>query len=124
MEESSSIFKDKHPRKKHHARKRTKKLSKFKEGGESVFVKTFDGSYGNVDKVLTFIQQFDAAFGGEEFIKASKFCNVLMHITKSTHHWWSKIHAQNQTLRTWKVCRLTIIKQFLDDDAKDNILMP
>ncbi|MCO5577492.1 hypothetical protein L7F22_031323 [Adiantum nelumboides] len=84
--------------------------------------KTFDGSYGHVDKVLTFIQQFDAAFGGEDFTEASKLRNVAMHLTKSARHWWSTLCAKNQAPKTWKVCRLTIMKQFLDDDAEDNVL--
>lgn len=63
--------------------KRAKKLRKFKEGAKSVTFQTFDGSYGNVDKIPTFIQQFDAAFGGEDFTEASKLRNVAMHFTKS-----------------------------------------
>ncbi|MCO5587522.1 hypothetical protein L7F22_041472 [Adiantum nelumboides] len=122
LEESSSTYKGRHPRRKHHAWKRAKKLKKFKEGGKSITFQTFDGSYGHVDKVLTFIQQFDAAFGGEDFIEASKLRNVAMHLTKSARHWWSTLCAKNQAPKTWKVCRLTIMKQFLDDDAEDNVL--
>ncbi|MCO5572361.1 hypothetical protein L7F22_026114 [Adiantum nelumboides] len=121
-EESSSTYKGRHPRRKHHAWKRAKKLKKFKEGGKSITFQTFDGSYGHVDKVLTFIQQFDAAFGGEDFTEASKLRNVAMHLTKSACHWWSTLCAKNQAPKTWKVCRLTIMKQFLDDDAEDNVL--
>ncbi|MCO5553290.1 hypothetical protein L7F22_006811 [Adiantum nelumboides] len=121
-EESSSTYKGRHPRRKHHAWKRAKKLKKFKEGGKSITFQTFDGSYGHVDKVLTFIQQFDAAFGGEDFTEASKLRNVAMHLTKSARHWWSTLCAKNQAPKTWKVCRLTIMKQFLDDDAEDNVL--
>ncbi|MCO5603323.1 hypothetical protein L7F22_057473 [Adiantum nelumboides] len=121
-EESSSTYKGRHPRRKHHAWKRAKKLKKFKEGGKSIIFQTFDGSYGHVDKVLTFIQQFDAAFGGEDFTEASKLRNVAMHLTKSARHWWSTLCAKNQAPKTWKVCRLTIMKQFLDDDAEDNVL--
>ena len=40
---------------KHHVEKRVRKLKKFKEGGKSIIIQTFDGSYGNADKVLTFI---------------------------------------------------------------------
>ncbi|MCO5581208.1 hypothetical protein L7F22_035086 [Adiantum nelumboides] len=121
-EESSSTYKGRHPRRKHHAWKRAKKLKKFKEGGKSITFQTFDGSYGHVDKVLTFIQQFDAAFGGEDFTEASKLRNVAMHLTKSARHWWSTLCAKNRAPKTWKVCRLTIMKQFLDDDAEDNVL--
>ncbi|MCO5601712.1 hypothetical protein L7F22_055835 [Adiantum nelumboides] len=90
-EESSSTYKGRHPRRKHHAWKRAKKLKKFKEGGE-------------------------------DFTEASKLRNVAMHLTKSARHWWSTLCAKNQAPKTWKVCRLTIMKQFLDDDAEDNVL--
>ncbi|MCO5587743.1 hypothetical protein L7F22_041695 [Adiantum nelumboides] len=101
-EESSSTYKVRHPRRKHHAWKRAKKLKKFKEGGKSITFQIFDGSYGHVDKVLTFIQQFDAAFGGEDFTEASKLRNVAMHLTKSARHWWSTLCAKNQAPKTWK----------------------
>ena len=121
-EESPPVRKSRHPRQKQRAYKRAKKLRKFKEGAKSVTFQTFDGSYGNVDKVLTFVQQFDAAFGGEDFTEASKLRNVAMHFTKSARHWWSTLRAQDKAPKTWKVCRLTIMKQFLDSDAEDNVL--
>ena len=108
-------------RKRHHDKNRTKKLKNFKEGGNSVSFQTFDGSYGNVDKVLTFIQQFNASSRGE-VIETSKLCNVVMHLTKLAHHQWSTLCAQNQASRMWKVYRITIMKQFLDDDAEDDVL--
>ncbi|MCO5597114.1 hypothetical protein L7F22_051189 [Adiantum nelumboides] len=58
-----------HKRRRHdtyRAWKRSRKLQKFKEGGKSITFQTYDGSYGATDKVLSFIQQFDAAFGGED----------------------------------------------------------
>ena len=39
---------------------------------------TYDGTYAATDKVLAFIQQFDAAFGGEEFDEGSKLRHVPM----------------------------------------------
>ena len=44
-----------------------------------------------------------------------------MHLTKLAHHWWSTRRAQKEAPKTWKVCRLTIMKQFLDDDVEDNV---
>ncbi len=120
--EVSSSHEARHSRRKHKAWKRAKKLRNFKEGGKSVTFQTFDGSYGDVDKVLTFIQQFDAAFGGEAFTESSKLRHVAMHLTKSARHWWSTLRAHNEAPRTWKACRITIMKQFLDEAAEDNVL--
>ncbi|MCO5613192.1 hypothetical protein L7F22_067468 [Adiantum nelumboides] len=50
-----------HKRRRHdtyRAWKRSRKLQKFKEGGKSIAFQTYDGSYGAIDKVLSFIQQF------------------------------------------------------------------
>ncbi|MCO5572881.1 hypothetical protein L7F22_026640 [Adiantum nelumboides] len=47
--------------------KRSNKLKKFKEGGRNISFLTYDGTFGATDKVLAFIQQFDAAFGDEGF---------------------------------------------------------
>ncbi|MCO5550731.1 hypothetical protein L7F22_004222 [Adiantum nelumboides] len=52
--------------------KRSSKLKKFKEGGKNISFLTYDGTFGATDKVLAFIQQFDAAFGDEGFTESSK----------------------------------------------------
>ncbi|MCO5608726.1 hypothetical protein L7F22_062941 [Adiantum nelumboides] len=44
----------------HHTWKRSRKLQKFKEGGKRITFQTYDGSYGAIDKVLSFIQQYCA----------------------------------------------------------------
>ena len=62
-----------------------------------------------MNKVLHFIQQFDAAFGGEHFTEGSKLCHVAMYFQKSA-------------TRTWKECRTAIMKQFLPKGAKDEVL--
>ena len=59
--------------------KRARKLETFKEGGKNITFLSYDGSYGQTDKVLAFVQQFDAAFGGEHFTERSKLCHVAMH---------------------------------------------
>ncbi|MCO5569042.1 hypothetical protein L7F22_022748 [Adiantum nelumboides] len=46
----------------HAAWRRSNKLKKFKEGGKSISFLTYDGTFGATDKVLVFIQQFDATF--------------------------------------------------------------
>ena len=51
----------------------------FKEGGNNITFLSYDGSHGQMDKVLAFLQQFDAAFGGENFTKRSKLSHVAMH---------------------------------------------
>ena len=80
---SSPPHKAKHKRRKHPAWKRSEKLQKFKEGGKNVTFLTFDGTYGDTDKVLNFIQQFDAAFEGEAFTEASKLRHVAMYLQKT-----------------------------------------
>ncbi|MCO5551480.1 hypothetical protein L7F22_004984 [Adiantum nelumboides] len=114
-----------HKRRRHdtyRAWKRLRKLQKFKEGGKSITFQTYDGSYGATDKVLSFIQQFDAAFGGEDFTESSKLRHVAMHFTKAARQWWASLKTQDTHPRTWKLCRAAIMKQFLTEDAKDKVL--
>ena len=63
------------------------KAQEVKGGGKSITFLIYDGTYGDVDKVLGFIQQFDAAFGKEGFSKSSKLRNVSMHFHKTVRHW-------------------------------------
>ncbi|MCO5547351.1 hypothetical protein L7F22_000800 [Adiantum nelumboides] len=114
-----------HKRRRHdtyRAWKRSRKLQKFKEGGKSITFQMYDGSYGAPDKVLSFIQQFDAAFGGEDFTKSSKLRHVAMHFTKAARQWWASLKTQDTHPRTWKLCRAAIMKQFFTEDAKDEVL--
>ncbi|MCO5551582.1 hypothetical protein L7F22_005087 [Adiantum nelumboides] len=106
----------------HAAWKRSRKMQTLKEGAKSVTFLTFDGSYGNTDKVLHFIQQFDAAFGGENFIETSKLRHIAMYLQKTPRHWWASLKGQGMAPRTWKSCRLAIMQQFLDDSAPDDVL--
>ena len=52
--------------------KKLHKKQKFKEGGKNITFLTYDGTFGATDKVLAFIQKFDAAFGDEHFSETSK----------------------------------------------------
>ena len=63
--------------------KRARKLETFKEGGKNITFLSYDGSYGQMDKVLAFVQQCDAAFDGEYFIERSKLCHIAMNFKKS-----------------------------------------
>lgn len=90
--------------------------------GHTTFL-SFNGTYGNTDKVLNFIQQFDAAFGGDNLPKKSKLKHVAMYFQKSTRQWGATRRAQRLALRTWEECKVAIMKQFLTDEAKDEILM-
>ncbi|MCO5588550.1 hypothetical protein L7F22_042507 [Adiantum nelumboides] len=74
------------------------------------------------DKVLAFIQQFDAAFGDEGFAESSKLQHVAMHFQKSARQWWASLRANGEAPRTWKNLRASIMKQFLSSDAKDKVL--
>ncbi|MCO5590907.1 hypothetical protein L7F22_044882 [Adiantum nelumboides] len=62
--------------------KRSSKLKKFKEGGKNISFLTYDGIFGATDKVLAFIQQFDAAFGDEGFTESSKLRHIALHFQK------------------------------------------
>ena len=108
-------------RKSHAAWKRARKMRKFKEGGKNITFLTYDGTYGATDKVLSFIQQYDAAFGDEDFSESSKLRNVSMHL-KSACQWRASLHAQGEAPKTWKAMRIAIMKQFLPSDAKDKVL--
>ncbi|MCO5562742.1 hypothetical protein L7F22_016374 [Adiantum nelumboides] len=109
-------------RRSHAAWRRSNKLKKFKEGGKSISFLTYDGTFGATDKVLAFIQQFDAAFGDEGFTESSKLRHVAMHFQKSARQWWASLRANGEAPRTWKNLRVSIMKQFLSSDAKDKVL--
>ena len=59
-------------KKTHDTKRRPRRSRKFKEGGKSITFLTYDGKFGDLDKVLAFIQQFDATFGDENFSESSK----------------------------------------------------
>ncbi|MCO5552487.1 hypothetical protein L7F22_005999 [Adiantum nelumboides] len=75
-----------------------------------------------MDKVLAFIQQFDAAFGDEGFTESSKLRHVAMHFQKSAKQWWASLQANGEAPKTWKTLRASIMKQFLASNAKDKVL--
>ncbi|MCO5571771.1 hypothetical protein L7F22_025519 [Adiantum nelumboides] len=102
--------------------KRSSKLKKFKEGGKNISFLTYDGTFGAIDKVLAFIQQFDAAFGDEGFPESSKLRHVAMHFQKSARQWWASLQANGEAPKTWKALRASIMKQFLASDANDKVL--
>ena len=99
-----------------------KRAQKFKEGGKNVTFLTYDGSYGQVDKVLNFVQQFDAAFGGENFTESSKLRHMSMYLQKSARKWWASLKTKGIQPRSWKRCRLELMKQFLPGNVKDDVL--
>ncbi|MCO5573329.1 hypothetical protein L7F22_027098 [Adiantum nelumboides] len=102
--------------------KRSSKLKKFKEGGKSISFLTYDGTFGAIDKVLAFIQQFNAAFGDEGFTESYKLHHLNMHFQKSARQWWSSLQANGEAPQTWKALRASIMKQFLATNAKDKVL--
>ena len=95
--------------------KRVRKLETFKEGGKNITFLSYEGSYGQTDKVLAFVQQFDAAFDGEHFTETSKLRHVAMHFQKSARQWWASLKTQGIAPRTWKKCLQENMKQFLTD---------
>ena len=97
---SSGSSKSRHThksRRKHPAWKRSRKMKpKFREGGKNVVFLTYDGTYGETERILAFIQQFDAAFGGEDFEEASKLRHVAMYLTKSSRQWWASLKTRGK----------------------------
>ena len=91
-EEYYSSPKQKHGRGKgkreYNVRRHSRCYRKFKEEGKSITFLTYDGKFGDLDKVLAFIQQFDAAFGVENFSESSNLRNASMHFTKAARQWW------------------------------------
>ncbi|MCO5548199.1 hypothetical protein L7F22_001656 [Adiantum nelumboides] len=85
--------------------KRSSKLKKFKVGGMNISFLTYDGTFGATDKVLAFIEQFDAAFGDEGFTKSSKLRHVAMHFQKSDRQWWASLWDNGEAPKTWKDLR-------------------
>ena len=83
---------------------------------------SYDGTYGKIDKVLAFIQQFDAAFSGERFDEGSKLRHVSMYLQKSARKWWSKLRMTGQAPRTWKACHKAIMHQFSTSHAQDDVI--
>ncbi|MCO5587568.1 hypothetical protein L7F22_041517 [Adiantum nelumboides] len=102
--------------------KRSSKLKKFKEGRKNISFLTYDGTFGATDKVLAFIQQFDAAFGDEGFTETSKLCHVPIHFQKSARQWWASLRANGEAPKTRKALKASIMKQFLASNAKDKVL--
>ncbi|MCO5554859.1 hypothetical protein L7F22_008395 [Adiantum nelumboides] len=109
-------------RRSHATWRRSNKFKKFKEGGKSISFLTYDGTFGATDKVLAFIQQFDAVFGDEGFMESSKLRHVAMHFQKSARQWWASLWANGEAPQRWKNLRASIMKQFLSSDAKDKVL--
>ena len=97
-------------------------METFKEGGKNINFLSYDGSYGQTDKVIAFVQQFDVAFDGEHFTKRSKLCHVAMHFQKSARRWWASLKTQGMAPYTWKECCQEIMNQFLTNQAKDDVL--
>ncbi|MCO5606632.1 hypothetical protein L7F22_060820 [Adiantum nelumboides] len=102
--------------------KRSNKLKKFKEREKNISFLTYDSTFGATDKVLAFIQQFDASFGDEGFTEASKLHHVAMHFQKSARQWWASLRANGEAPKTWKALKASIMKQLLASDTKDKVL--
>ena len=109
-------------RRSHPAWKRSRRMEKFKEGGKNITFLSYDGTYGATDCILGFIQQFDSTFGGEYFEERSKLRHVAMYFQKYARQWWASLRTRGIAPKTWKECRRAIMKQFLTDEAEDNVL--
>ena len=45
-----------------------------------------------------------------------------MHIQKLACQWWASLKVQGKPPKTWTICRIAILKQFLQVEAKDKVL--
>ena len=45
-----------------------------------------------------------------------------MYLQKSGRQWWASLKMRGKAPKTWKACRAAIMKQFLTDHAKDDVL--
>lgn len=74
-----------------------------------------------MDRPTGSIQQFDSAFGGEDFSESSKLRHVAMYLQKSARKWWASLKIVGKQPRTWKACRAAMTKQFLTANVKDDV---
>ena len=72
----------------------------YKEGGASVQFDTFDGE---TDKMppLIFIQQFNAAFLGGNFIEVSKIRKAASLLKGNALQWWFSVYQSGKPPLTW-----------------------
>ena len=47
---------------------------------------------------------------------------MSMHLQKSARQWWASLRVQGKAPKTWAECRIAILKQFLEDEARDQVL--
>ena len=45
-----------------------------------------------------------------------------MHLQKSARNWWASLKIRGLQPRTWKACRIEIMKQFLTSNVRDDVL--
>ena len=45
-----------------------------------------------------------------------------MHLQQSARQWWASLKVQGKAPKNWAICRIAILKQFLEPDAKDKVL--
>ena len=99
-----------------------KEVAKVQRRRKDVTFLIHDETYGDTDKVLNFIQQFDAAFEGEPYTEDSKLRNVAMYLQNTARQWWASLRSQGLAPKTWSQMRVSIMKQFLPKQAQDNVL--
>ncbi|MCO5608069.1 hypothetical protein L7F22_062274 [Adiantum nelumboides] len=64
----------------------------------------FDNYNGrrDVNKVLSFIRQFEAAFANGNFKEKSKLCHVGMYLKETASNWWLTKILEGTQAKTWK----------------------
>ena len=97
-------------------------LQRFCEKGKHKTFQIYNGLYEATDKVVAFIQQFDAAFMFEDYMESSKIRMVEMHLTKTAREWWMNLKSQGSHPKTWKFCCSAIWNHFLSKEAKARVI--
>ena len=83
---------------------------------------TFNGRYGQVEKAVQFVIQFDAAFGSENFLESSKLRMVSVHLTGIASAWWEALTQDGTAPKYWKGFKKASFKQFLPKEFKSHVM--
>ena len=67
---------------------------------KNIIFMTYDNTYGEINKVHAFIQQFDATLDWKDFEKGSKPFHVAMYIQMSGQKWRFKLGMMSTAPKT------------------------
>ncbi|MCO5551821.1 hypothetical protein L7F22_005324 [Adiantum nelumboides] len=97
------------------------KPTPYKEGGKGVTFTTFIG-FDDRKKALSFLQQFDKAYTGGNFIEASKVRKAATYLIGNAGQWWTTSLLQRQAPSTWIYFKQTFASAWLSDDFEADVM--